>query len=59
MFQCCSVIANFNIWERVRATRIADEHAVALGVIARTSRLWQYLDHPAVTVLSASGANTL
>src|SRR3546814_36643 len=49
----------FDIGEGVRAAAVADEQAVALGVVTRPLRLRRHADESAVGVLRASRRNAL
>ncbi len=52
-------IAHVDVRKGVRPTAIADQHRVALGVVARPVRLRHDLDQAPVAVLPAAGADPL
>src|SRR6266513_3555477 len=46
------VVLNLDVGERVRAALVANEHRVALRVVARTRSLWQHAHQSAVAVVA-------
>src|SRR6185437_9938111 len=54
-----AVVADFDVWERVRAAAVADEHRVALGVVAGALGPRQHLYASAIRVVALAGRNAL
>src|SRR5690606_7833967 len=52
-------VLHLDVGEGVRAALLADQQAVALGVVARAVRAGGHLHQPAVAVLAAAGADAL
>src|SRR5215210_1368706 len=53
------VVLNFDVRKRVRAAPVADQHGVALRVIARAFGLRQHPDEAAVTVVPFASGDSL